>query len=85
MKNITSIVKEPFSYAGALMKKVIREEGDAMDLYKFLTIFVFDITASMWAYMGIEFFKDYVESLKNVDAAIWGPAIGLIASFFVWC
>lgn len=67
------------------MKKVIREEGDAMDLYKFLTIFVFDITASMWAYVGIEFLKDYVESLKNVDAAIWGLAIGLIASFFVWC
>ena len=67
------------------MKKVIREEGDAMDLYKFLTIFVFDITASMWAYMGIEFLKDYVESLKNVDAAIWGLAIGLIVSFFVWC
>lgn len=56
-----------------------------MDLYKFLTIFVFDITASMWAYMGIEFLKDYVESLKNVDAAIWGPTIGLIVSFFVWC
>lgn len=56
-----------------------------MDLYKFLTIFVFDITASMWTYMGIEFLKDYVESLKNVDAAIWGPAIGLIVSFFVWC
>lgn len=67
------------------MKKVIREEGDVMDLYKFLTIFVFDITASMWAYMGIEFLKDYVESLKNVDAAIWGLAIGLIVSFFVWC
>lgn len=67
------------------MKKVIREEGDVMDLYKFLTIFVFDITASMWAYMGIEFLKDYVESLKNVDAAIWGLAIGLIVSSFVWC
>ena len=67
------------------MKKVIRGEGDVMDLYKFLTIFVFDITASMWAYLGIEFLMDYVESLKNVDAAIWGLAIGLIVSFFVWC
>ena len=56
-----------------------------MDLYKFLTIFVFDIAASLWAYMGIVFLKDYVESLKNVDAAIWGPAIGLIVSFFMWC
>lgn len=56
-----------------------------MDLYKLLTIFVFDIAASLWAYMGIEFLKDYVEPLKNIDAAIWSPVIGLIVSFFMWC
>lgn len=67
------------------MKKMIREECDVVDLYKLLTIFVFDIAASLWVYMGIEFLKDYIEPLKNIDAAIWSPVIGLIVSFFVWC
>lgn len=67
------------------MKKAIREGRDVMDLYKLLTIFVFDIAASLWVYMGIEFLKDYIEPLKNIDATIWSPVIGLIVSFFVWC
>ena len=56
-----------------------------MNLYELLTIFVFDIAASLWAYMGIEFLKDYIDPLENVDATIWGLVIGLIVSFFMWC